>query len=174
MHMKRRSLWIGFTVLLLLTMGATACAPKAKAPPAESAESIVSAVSPNYSMFVNPVSSPIATFYIPPYLIRYRIRYIPPGWFAFGSDPEDDKRSRGDETPQRVVGQTGFWMGESEVTNQEYLDCVKAGCCTPPSLRDSGPTNHYGDQTYDDHPVVGVTWYQAAQYCECMDGRLPT
>ncbi len=174
MHIKRSSLWIGFTVLLLLTMGASECAPKAKAPPPEAAESAVSAVSPNLSMLVNPVSSPIATLYIPPYLVRYRIRYIPPGWFPLGSDEEDDKRARGDETPVRHVVQSGFWMGESEVSNKEYMDCVKSGCCTPPSLRETGPTNHYGDPAYDDHPVVGVSWFQAAQYCECMDGRLPT
>ncbi|NPV39863.1 MAG: SUMF1/EgtB/PvdO family nonheme iron enzyme [Anaerolineae bacterium] len=174
MHKKRRSLWIGLTILLLLTMGASECAPKMQAPPAEAAESAAAAVKPNLSMYASPISSPVATLTIPPYLLRFRIRYIPPGWFALGSDEEEDKLSRGDEAPQRIVAESGFWIGESEVTNKEYLDCVKSGCCTPPSLRESGPTNHYGDPAYDDHPVVGVNWFQAAQYCECMDARLPT
>jgi Uncharacterized conserved protein len=174
MHKKRRSLWIGFTILLLLTMGASECAPKMQAPPPEAAESAAVAVKPNLSMFASPISSPVATLTIPPYRLRFRIRYIPPGWFALGSDEKEDKLSRGDEAPQRIVAESGFWIGESEVTNKEYLDCVKSGCCTPPSLRENGPTNHYGDPAYDDHPVVGVNWFRAAQYCECMDARLPT
>ncbi len=60
------------------------------------------------------------------------------------------------------------------MTNFEFAQCVEAGVCTSPSLRDSGPTNHFGNPTYDDHPVVGVNWYQAFDYCEWVGGRLPT
>ena len=169
MQRGKRPLFIILSLILLLAIALSSCRPKEAAPHPEAAE-----LMPGLEEGISAIASPIATLHIPPYLVRYRIRYVPPGWFFLGSDPEEDKLARGDETPQRNVSEPGYWIGESEVTNKEYAQCVEAGACTQPSLRDSGPTNHYGDSQYDEHPVVGVNWYQAAGYCEWADARLPT
>jgi hypothetical protein len=160
--------WLVMIIMLVIMSSVSSCQPKAAAPPVISEQNV------DLGDSLTAIASPIATLYIPPFIARYRIRYIPPGWFFIGSDPEEDKLARGDELPQRYITEPGFWIGESEVTNQEYADCVNAGICTLPSLRETGPTNHYNDPAYDDHPVVGVNWYQAAAYCEWVDARLPT
>jgi formylglycine-generating enzyme required for sulfatase activity len=55
------------------------------------------------------------------------------------------------------------------VTNAQYRQCVEAGDCSPP-LKD----RYFNLETHGDHPVVGVTWQQAAQYCTWAGARLPT
>ncbi len=70
--------------------------------------------------------------------------------------------------------QPGFWMGESEITNEEYALCVEVGVCSPPSIRETGPTNHFGNPANDHDPVVGVNWFQAQGYCEWTKAHLPT
>ena len=126
------------------------------------------------SQFAYPLPSQIATLWIHPELLRVRFIRIPPGWFLLGSDGEKDPLARGDEVPQTDAHQPGFWMSQGEITNKEYALCVETGVCSVPALRPAGPTNHFGDPAYDDHPVVGVDWYQAQGYCEWIQGRLPT
>ena len=126
------------------------------------------------SPFASPFASLVATYYFPYDLRPVRFIFVPPGWFLQGADPDKDNRSRGDEIPQTNTHEPGFWMGESEVTNEEYALCVETGVCSPPALRASGPTNHFGDASANDHPVVGVTWFQAMGFCEWAGSRLPT
>ena len=168
MRGENRLLYVILSAVLLLSIALSSCRPRDEVPDDSIVESEF-----DISDSISAIASPIATLDIP-YLVRYRIRYVPPGWFFLGSDPEEDKLARGDETPQKDVTEPGFWIGESEVTNKEYSECVEAGACEAPSLRDTGPTNHYGDLAFDDHPVVGVNWYQSAAYCEWVDARLPT
>jgi len=91
--------------------------------------------------------------------------YVPAGEFEMGSTEGND-----DEKPVHTVALDGFWVDRTEVTNAQYLRCVEAGDCSPP--RESGSYTrdpYYGNSTYDDYPVIYVTWYQAADYC--ADGR---
>jgi len=100
--------------------------------------------------------------------------YVPAGTFKMGSLP-DDSDAADDEKPQHEVYLDAFWIDRTEVTNIQYLRCVEAGICSPPSDIDSSHRNVYwGDAAYDDYPVISVSWRQAADYCQWAGGRLPT
>jgi formylglycine-generating enzyme required for sulfatase activity len=116
--------------------------------------------------------------------------YVPAGRFEMGSD--DDAVDYGvelcneyypfcwreafeDERPAHTVALDHFWIDRYEVTNGQYRQCVEAGVCGLPSDTSSYPRNlYYGSGTYDDHPVINITWHDARAYCEWAGGRLPT
>lgn len=64
-----------------------------------------------------------------------------------------------------------FSLDETEVTVDQYSDCVDASACTAPGT-DTGC--NWGVMGRDDHPVNCVTFYQATQYCAWAGKRLPT
>ena len=63
-----------------------------------------------------------------------------------------------------------FRIDRTEVTNQQYRQCVQNGPCIEDDIFENNP--YYRDQ--DNFPVVGVSWYQAQAYCTWVGGRLPT
>jgi iron(II)-dependent oxidoreductase len=90
--------------------------------------------------------------------------FIPAGEFIMGSTGTDDP----DESPQRKVFVGAFSIDRYEVTNAEYRKFVKAtGRFTPDFLDDP-------DLGMDDHPVVGVSYEDAAAYAKWVGKRLPT
>lgn len=97
-----------------------------------------------------------------------RLRYVPQGPFGRGS-AGDDIVAEPDEPPLERVFVAGFWMDETEVTQAMYRACVSAGGCSEPAL----PSN-WLEPGYEDHPVVGVTWSQARDYCAWAGRRLPS
>lgn len=108
---------------------------------------------------------------VPPEVPFYR--YIPGGSFLMGTR-EDDPMAGKDELPEKSVQLPGYWIFTNEVTNGMYALCVQAGDCTPPADSDTGPKSRYGDPEFKDFPVVGVTWFQADEYCRFQDAHLPT
>ena len=69
-----------------------------------------------------------------------------------------------------------FCMDIHEVTNAEYAtytdDCLN---CSPPMATDTRYYRpYYGDDDFDNYPVVSVTWSQADEYCRNFDKLLPT
>jgi formylglycine-generating enzyme required for sulfatase activity len=98
---------------------------------------------------------------------------IPSGCFNMG-----DAFSEGgsEELPVHNVCITSdFYMDVHEVTNADYAACVSGGGCTAPS--DSSSFSHgsyYGNPTYNDFPVIYVSWHQATAYCTWAGKRLPT
>lgn len=107
--------------------------------------------------------------------------YVPAGQFIMGSDEELDSLARPDEFPQHDVVVDGFFIYRNEVTNGLYAQCVAAGQCTQPEVVEDEndpeadtPSQHYGEEEYKDHPVVGVNWDQASAFCAWVDARLPT
>ncbi len=99
--------------------------------------------------------------------------YIPAGEFLMGSGAEDPD-TQDDEFPQHEILTSGFWIFKGEVTNAMYEECVEAGECVPPVNMDESPSQHYGDPGYENHPVVGISWEQAKNFCDTQGGRLPT
>jgi formylglycine-generating enzyme required for sulfatase activity len=90
--------------------------------------------------------------------------YIPPGEFIMGHDKEDNL--------EHVVYLDGFWIYRTEVTNRMYLYCMVKNECSPPAIDPALPD--ISDPELVDHPVVGLQWHQAVEYCQFVGGYLPT
>ena len=93
--------------------------------------------------------------------------YVPAGSFFMG-----EERKFGYSQTRCLA----YWIQRTEVTNAQYLRCVKAGeageadGCKPP---DDGNIR-YRDPQFAKQPVSGVTWFQAREYAAWAGGRLPT
>ena len=89
---------------------------------------------------------------------------VPAGCFWMGSVGGKS----GERPVHEVCFDEPFWMDRYEVTNAKYTECVDAGGCD--SL-----TGDYGDKFNGaQQPVVGVTWFQAEEYCAWRNAQLPT
>ncbi len=95
--------------------------------------------------------------------------YIPGGKYGMGKESYD----QADFAPFHEVTLTAFWIQQAEVTNQQYAQCVSDGKCSPPMQELEIP--YWYENEYDgNHPVVGVTWFQAREYCTYIRSRLPS
>lgn len=92
--------------------------------------------------------------------------YVPGGAFMMGSTPDTAASPR--EEPQHTVTIDGFWLQQTETTNEQYARCVAAKGCTPPA------NERWDDAAYAQHPVTDVNWEQANAYAAWVGGRLPT
>ena len=89
---------------------------------------------------------------IPPGMVK-----VPAGWFIMGSNSGDS-----DEKPRRRVYLDEFFIDKYPVTNVRFR-------------RFGRPKKVYGSKFNGDRqPVVGVTWFQARDYCASVGKRLPT
>jgi formylglycine-generating enzyme required for sulfatase activity len=66
-----------------------------------------------------------------------------------------------------VVWVQTFAIDQDEVTHAEYQACARAGKCPK-----AGP--NYKDYDRPRQPIVGVSWYDAVDYCERHGKRLPS
>ena len=94
--------------------------------------------------------------------------HIPEGEFIMGSDFYDE-----DERPAHRVYLDEFWIDQYEVTNQQYARCMHENRCRAP-LMYFGLDDHLGDPEYSSHPVTGMSWEDANEYCSWAGRRLPT
>jgi len=103
--------------------------------------------------------------------------YIPAGVFQMGASDDDiadllrthrtwDRAWFKNEQPQHEVMLDGYWMYKYEVTVQQYRAFCKA------TRREMPPAPEWGWQ--DDHPIVNVSWYDAAAYASWAGAQLPT
>jgi formylglycine-generating enzyme required for sulfatase activity len=88
---------------------------------------------------------------------------VPGGAFTMG-----DRNGEPDEYPERQISITSFSMDRTEVTNAAYRLCVRAKACDTTTYLDDP------DLGQDEHPVVGVTWDDARNFCKWVGKRLPT
>jgi formylglycine-generating enzyme required for sulfatase activity len=97
---------------------------------------------------------------------------VPAGPFLRGCNEAIDPACDEDEHVLTELTLSAFEIEVEEVTQARYRDCVEAGDCTVPHCT-SGPLVWDPDGT-PAHPVVCVTWAQAAAYCAWRGARLPT
>ena len=103
--------------------------------------------------------------------------YVPAGEFLMGSseadiaallkaDPQAKAEWFADQQPQFRATLPGYWIDKCEVTVAQYRNfCRKTGREMPPA-----PPWRWRD----DHPMVYVTWRDAAAYAQWAGERLPT
>jgi len=90
--------------------------------------------------------------------VRFVWRWICPGRFMMGCDPED-KHGYKDEKPQHEVTLTrGYWLGETAVTQAQWQ-----------TVMGSNPSNFKGDQ----RPVEGVSWHDSGDFIQKLNTQLP-
>lgn len=98
--------------------------------------------------------------------------YVPVGEFSMGS-ADDSSGAEENEHTQHTVTLDAFWIDKTEVTNDQYRQCVEMGRCKVPSTCDWGaPT--CSDASKSHHPVACVECWDAEGYCAWAGARLPT
>lgn len=104
-----------------------------------------------------------------------KLVWVPAGEFRMGAPAEDQRYALGrlngrreefdgEQPIHRVRLSKGFWLGKCEVTNAQYRGYCKATKAEFPSA----------SQQPDNHPVVRVSWDDAATYCHHFGLVLPT
>ena len=100
---------------------------------------------------------------------------IPASDFVMGSDRRTDPKAHKDEMPAHSLRVTDYYIMQHPVTNAQYHQFIQAtGHRAPLFWKDGVPTDKA------DHPVVGVSYYDAIAFCAWaaqMTGlpvRLPT
>jgi sulfatase modifying factor 1 len=94
---------------------------------------------------------------------------IPEGWFLMGSETGQDN-----ERPVHRVWVDAFRLAICQVTNAEYGVFLRETKTQPPPF--------WNDPNFNgpEQPVVAVSWFEAAKYCEWLSAatgdryRLPT
>lgn len=95
---------------------------------------------------------------------------IPGGKFMMGTD--SDVNWVRSAAPMHEVGVKTFQMSKTEVTVEQYNECVKSGACTEPVA--AGPNCNWGKFERRHHPVNCVNLTQAREYARFKGGRLPS
>ena len=86
---------------------------------------------------------------------------IPASEFTMGSKRSLDNDAHDDEMPQQVLNVSDYFMMKYPVTNAQYSQFVNAtGCRNPLSWQ-----NGSYPEGKSDHPVVGVSYYDALAFC---------
>jgi formylglycine-generating enzyme required for sulfatase activity len=96
------------------------------------------------------------------------------GRFMMGSD---SMHGYNDERPAHQVTVPTFEISRSEVTVAQYRACFNGGACDEPpksGLRDNVYNWTASPGNLENHPINGVTWDNAQQFCEWIGARLPS
>jgi formylglycine-generating enzyme required for sulfatase activity len=107
---------------------------------------------------------------------------VPAGPFTMGSS-DADRMAYDNEKPQHEVTLKAFWIARYPVTVAQYAAFVQDGgytakwraCWTGAGWEwkgnRTGPDTYGGAFDLPNHPVVGVTWYEALAYCRWLEEK---
>ncbi|MGC1379328.1 MAG: SUMF1/EgtB/PvdO family nonheme iron enzyme [Anaerolineales bacterium] len=93
---------------------------------------------------------------------------VPAGEFWMGSDKSIDKQANDDEMPRHKVYLDEYLMGKTPVTNRQYQVFVQKARHRAPSHWKSGKI----PAGLENHPVVQVSWEDAATFCKWVSGAV--
>jgi iron(II)-dependent oxidoreductase len=118
---------------------------------------------------------------------------VPEGAVAVYARAHDSQDERISKQSERIINVEGFFLDRFAVTNREFLDFVDDGGYEQMSLWDEaiwpavlgfldrtgqpGPrywANGVFPTGHGEHPVVGVSWYEASAFARWAGKRLPT
>ena len=92
--------------------------------------------------------------------------FIPGGTFVMGNNSE------GDHSPAHEVTLAPFFLDRYEVTNAQYGAFCETTHRQLPEFW--GQKRYRSGPKFPNHPVVGVSWYDARDYAHWAGKRLPT
>ena len=105
---------------------------------------------------------------------------VPAGSFQMGGSAYSDPPVKKHEQPSHQIALDGFEISRFPITNAQYRAFVAAGGYSAKNqaywigtnwsdrLEKSGPAPYEGRFGLDNHPVVGVTWYEAVAFCRWL------
>jgi formylglycine-generating enzyme required for sulfatase activity len=106
--------------------------------------------------------------------------FMPGGTFWLGAQATDpqgpnyDPAAQPDEGPPRQVTLAPFWFEFMEVARAQFTECIRAGTCREADVENKPGYFNYPYPDRHLHPINGVTWFGARDYCAWIHGRLPT
>jgi len=90
--------------------------------------------------------------------VRFFWRWICPGRFQMGCDPEDEHGYEDEKPQHEVILTRGFWLGETPVTQAQWQ-----------AVMGDNPSRFKGDQ----RPVEQVTWTECRDFATKLNDLLP-
>jgi formylglycine-generating enzyme required for sulfatase activity len=111
---------------------------------------------------------------------------VPAGEFLMGNTKQTDNWAVSDEAPQHKLHLEAFSIAKYSVTNVQFEAFVRDGgyterwhhCWTEAGWRwrsaqnITGPNKFGGAFEQANHPVVGVSWYEAVAFCQWLSEKL--
>jgi formylglycine-generating enzyme required for sulfatase activity len=158
MRTKHKAFWLGILVLpMLVACGAARPSELSETPIVETTRASLAAG----DTWTRSVDSMVMV-------------YVPAGEFQMGNQKSDPCFAL-DQRPQHTVTLDHFRIDQTEVTVNQYQQCVIAGMCQAPQGCNFGPGEPtYEELSQEDYPMICLSWFEAQAYCEWVGGRLPT
>lgn len=119
--------------------------------------------------------------------------HIPAGPFLMGSDKKSDPDSYDSEQPQHEVTLSDYYLARYPVTQAQFYEFVHGGGYADPrywaeataadvwkdgAIKDiyfkprQGPYDYGEPFSLPNHPVTGITWWEALAYCRWLEESL--